>query len=449
MGIRRLVLAAAVLAMSSMMLDLPARAALGTRVSGNLVFWDQARGIDAIVANADVFSEISPFWYRVLADGRVAPYTTATGASYVDASLLSFLRARGILVIPTVANIVDGVWDGAAVRAIVADPQLRAANIANLVSLAVNNGYDGIDLDYEDLTAADRAAYTSFVRDLAAALHGAGKLLTVNVYAKTEEPGSWDGPRAQDWQAIGEAADQVRIMTYEYSWSTSAPGPIAPVSWVDDVIGFARTQIPAAKIVQGVPLYGYDWVGQRGTDIVWTQAMSLASQYAAAIRWDAASASPWFDYLAGSTRHTVWFENAASVDAKLAVAAAHDIGGVTLWRLGGEDPGAWPALRTRLGGAPPAPDATPPAIAITSPADGAVVAGPKKLLIEAQASDNVRVDRVTFFVNGALLASDSSAPYSAWWNTQRANRGANSIEAVAYDSSGNRASARVTVYGRR
>ena len=60
----------------------PLRAVVAKRVSGNLVLWDQARGFDSIVANADVFSEISPFWFRVLPDGRIVPYTTVSGASY-------------------------------------------------------------------------------------------------------------------------------------------------------------------------------------------------------------------------------------------------------------------------------------------------------------------------------------------------------------------------------
>ena len=115
------------------------------------------------------------------------------------------------------------------------------------MNLAAAGGYDGIDLDYENLRASDRAAFTSFVQHLAGALHAQGKLLTVNVYAKTSEPGTWDGPQAQDWWAIGQAADQVRIMTYEYSWSTSPPGPIAPVNWVNDVIGYATSQIPPGK----------------------------------------------------------------------------------------------------------------------------------------------------------------------------------------------------------
>jgi spore germination protein YaaH len=315
------------------------------RISGNLVFWDQSRGFDAIRANADLFSEISPFWYTVDLDGRVVPFTTDGGAPYVDPSILSFLRGHGILVIPTVANILDGVWNGALVTHVIGSPTLAAANIANLVQLAVTKGYDGIDLDYENLSASDRPAFTDFVNGLGRALHASGKLLTVNVYAKTSEPGTWSGPQAQDWWAIGQAADQVRIMAYEYHWATSGPGPISPIGWVNDVLGFARSTMAADKVVQGVPLYGYDWVGQSGVDIVWEQADTLAKQSRTTVTWDADSASPWFDYSAKGTRHTVWFENGSSVDARLRANAAYGAGGVTLWRLGGQDPGVWSALR--------------------------------------------------------------------------------------------------------
>jgi spore germination protein YaaH len=434
-------------AVLTLLAGLPARAIVAKWVSGNLVFWDQARGFESIVANADVISEISPFWYRVLADGRVVPYITAAGASYEDPTVLAFLRSRGILVIPTVANVIDGVWDGTLVSKVIADPQLRAANVAALVNLAVVKGYDGVDLDYENLLASDRAAFTSFVQQLAGALHAQGKLLSVNVYAKTSESGTWDGPRAQDWWAIGQAADQVRIMTYEYSWSTSPPGPIAPVGWVNDVIGYATSQIPPAKILQGMPFYGYDWVGQRGTDLVWTQAMDLASRFAVPLMWDSASASPWFEYVSGSARHTVWFEDGSSVGAKLDVARLHDVGGISVWRLGGEDPANWSAVRAEFGGTTPPPDTTPPSVSITSPAEGASL--DRKQRIEAQAADNVRVARVEFYANGSLLSVDTSSPYSATWNTQRANKGTNVIKAVAYDSSGNVGSAEVTVFARR
>ena len=422
---------------------LPARASLSKRVSGNLVFWDQSRGFDVIRANADLFSEISPFWYRVEADGNVTPYTTDGGASYEDSSILSFLRANGILVIPTVANILNGVWDGALVSRIIADAALTTLNIESLVQLAVTHGYDGIDLDYENLSASDRLAFTSFVNQLAAALHANGKLLTVNVYAKTSEPGTWSGPQAQDWWAIGQVVDQVRIMTYEYHWSTSGAGPISPVDWVGDVLAFARATIPTQKIMQGVPLYGYDWVGQAGVDVVWEQAMALVNQYGATVQWDAGSASPWFEYVARRTRHTVWFENASSVDAKLQVNAAYDAGGVSFWRLGGQDPQVWSALRNRLGGTGPEPDSVAPSVSIISPVSGGSLL--KTQRIEALASDNIGVVRVEFYINDALFATDASAPYVVYWNTRRIAPGAYVIKAIAYDASGHSAAAAVTV----
>jgi spore germination protein len=424
-------------------LDGPAtRASLSKQVSGNLVFWDQSRGFDVIRANADLFSDISPFWYRIEADGHVTPYTTDGGASYEDPSILSFLHANGILVIPTVANILNGVWDGALVSRILADPALTAVNIDSLVQLAVTHGYDGIDLDYENLSASDRLAFTDFVNQLAVALHANGKLLTVNVYAKTSEPGTWSGPQAQDWWAIGQVVDQVRIMTYEYHWSTSGPGPIAPVDWVGDVLTFARTTIPAQKIMQGVPLYGYDWVGQSGVDLVWEQTMALVQQYGATVQWDATSASPWFEYVAKRTRHTVWFENASSVDAKLQVNVAQDVGGVSFWRLGGQDPEVWSTLRTRFGGTSPAPDLVAPSVSIISPANGGSLM--KTQRIEALASDNIGVVRVEFYINDALFATDTSAPYVVYWNTRRTAPGAYVIKAIAYDASGNSAAATVT-----
>ena len=51
----------------------------------------------------------------------------------------------------------------------------------------------------------------------------------------------WSGPQAQDWQRLGAAVDFFKIMTYDFHYSTSEPGPIAPLAWVDEVLDFAAT----------------------------------------------------------------------------------------------------------------------------------------------------------------------------------------------------------------
>ena len=90
-----------------------------------------------------------------------------------------------------------------------------------------------------------------------------------------------------------------------------------------------------------------------------------------------------------------------------------------------------------------APDTTP-TVAITAPANGASVSG--TITISANASDNVGVVGVRFFVDGVLLsAEDTAAPYAAAWNTTFATNGSHSLSAVARDAAGKTATAAVSV----
>ncbi len=57
-------------------------------------------------------------------------------------------------------------------------------------------------------------------------------------------------------------------------------------------------------------------------------------------------------------------------------------------------------------GSPP-PDTTPPTVSIGSPTSGNVSG---TVTVSANASDNVGVTRVDFYVNGGLVGSDSAAP---------------------------------------
>jgi Big-like domain-containing protein len=90
-------------------------------------------------------------------------------------------------------------------------------------------------------------------------------------------------------------------------------------------------------------------------------------------------------------------------------------------------------------------DHTPPTVAITSPGSGATVTG--IITVSADASDNVGVTGVQFQLDGASLgAEDTTAPYSATWNTATASIGTHTLRAIAHDAVNNVAtSASVTV----
>jgi Big-like domain-containing protein/putative pyrroloquinoline-quinone binding quinoprotein len=91
------------------------------------------------------------------------------------------------------------------------------------------------------------------------------------------------------------------------------------------------------------------------------------------------------------------------------------------------------------------PDTEPPTVAMTAPANGAIVSG--TITVSAEASDNVGVAGVQFYVDGAPLgAEDTEAPYAVTWDTSTTGIGQHSLSAVARDAAGNsRTSAPVTV----
>ncbi len=326
------------------MVNLRGSAPRHTLVVASMPFWNISHGTTAVLGHRQDVTEVSPWMYGLSSSGQIDTQYPPGEAAAVAAEIRR-LRGAGQLIVPSIANITGGKWSYGPVGAMLHSPELMAAQVAAIVALVQRNQYAGIDLDYENLHAGDRQAFTTFVTRLGHALHAKGKVLSVAVFAKTTNAGTDPRNVAQDYAAIGRAADQVRLMAYDYHWESSGPGPVAPISWVRAVLRYAKTRIPASKIILGVPLYGYDWVGQHGTGISWLDALRLSRRYHAPARYDQASQAPWFSYRdAAGREHTVWFENAASSRAKFNAAQDAQIGGVYLWMYGYEDAGTWPAL---------------------------------------------------------------------------------------------------------
>ena len=140
-----------------------------------------------------------------------------------------------------------------------------------------------------------------------------------------------------DWAALSQYADEIRIMCYGYSSLVSDPGPIAPPSWLEEIIVFATSQIPLNKITIALPLHGFDWSSDRNESITFAKVRERANLYHGKIRRDKISATPYFSYEKNNKKHTVWFEDYKSFKEKLRVIEDAGIRAVALWKLGGED----------------------------------------------------------------------------------------------------------------
>ena len=101
------------------------------------------------------------------------------------------------------------------------------------------------------------------------------------------------------------------------------------------------------------------------------------------------------------------------------------------------------ALSLVTGNPLPTPDTTPPIVSITAPTAGSSVSG--TTTVQVTATDNVAVAAVSLSVDGALLGTDTAAPYSFAWGTTAAANSAHTLTVTATDTAGNTANQSVSV----
>lgn len=351
-------------------LALISTAAHGYTTAAWIPSWDAA-AIDSVQRNAGRLDESNPVWYALDRSGRVVPMWNAEKQT---------LRAAmsGTRLMPTIQNAVDGRFDSELVRSLIGTSEARERHAEEITRLVVEKAYDGIDIDYEALPSTDRASYSAFIRLLAEKLHSEGRLLSVTVHPKTSDSQNWSGPGSQDYSAIGAAADSVKLMVYDYHWSTSGPGSIAPLDWAAAVVGYAVSTIPAEKVIVGLPWFGYDWQGSIGKGIVHSEAIALAGSVNATVTRDE-SGEAVFHY----ADHVVHFQDAAAYQRKVRhILELHpNVGGFTTWRVGGEDPLIWDEVaRIKEGNAASTTEPTPAPAPVPEP-DLRVI-GPQGVVLE-------------------------------------------------------------------
>lgn len=210
--------------------------------------------------------------------------------------------------------------------------------IDNLLATMGDKGYQGVDIDFEYILAEDRDAFTEFVRQVAERMRAAGYHTSVALAPKTSADQQGLLYEGKDYRALGEAADHVLLMTYEWGYTYGPPMAVAPLNQVRRVVEYAVTEILPEKIDLGIPNYGYDWPlpfvrGEtKATSIGNVQAVRIAIEQDVAIRFDDVAQSPFFTYQQ-EAEHEVWFEDVRSLQGKFDLIREFGLGGCGYWQI--------------------------------------------------------------------------------------------------------------------
>jgi spore germination protein YaaH len=373
-------------------------AATTFEVSGWMPYWRAATSTGDVAPHLSELTEINPFVYSMTTTGTIVDNGPMTSAAWT--SVIAAAKAQKVRVVPTI------MWsNGPAIYTVLSNAKSRQSLETNIAKLARTNGYDGIDIDFENKTAATKDYFSLFLKGLYSRM--GSKLVTCDIEARTPISAEYygadvptgAGEYANDYTQINKYCDRVHLMTYDQqsvdqqlaavaASSSQLYAPVADPAWVEAVVDLAKQSINPKKIIVGIPTYGYEYQvtayanNQYMYDILWTfdpgYAKQIEAQYGVTPVRNAAgeetltyvpispstapspavsvgSMSGLTAAAAASLYATTYnshlnfnlldWSDAQSVTDKVALAKALGVRGVALFEFdGGEDPAVWGAL---------------------------------------------------------------------------------------------------------
>lgn len=274
------------------------------------------------------------FSYGFTTEGQLIP-PAVSDEWMIQAAQRSFVSP--VLVLTPLGA--DGRFNNNLIHEVVTSETARETLISNLLQAMEENGFRGVDVDFEYILAEDRDLFTSFVADLRMRMNESGYVVSVALAPKTsaDQPGLlYEG---KDYRGLGEAADEVLLMAYEWGYTYGPAMAVAPLNKVRQVVEYALTEIPSEKINLGIPNYGYDWTlpyvkgESKAVTIGHVEAVQIAIENNVSIQYDETAQSPYFNYIREGREHEVWFEDVRSLRAKFNLLNEYDLKGIGVWQI--------------------------------------------------------------------------------------------------------------------
>ena len=289
---------------------------------------------DVLNETLPYLSSLSIFSYGFTTEGDLIP-PALDDSFMIDAALMEGVRP--VLTLTPLGP--DGNFNNALITAVVNDEAAKDNLLANLLTTVQTKNFEGVDIDFEYIRPEDRIPFADFVADVRNLLLPYGYHVSVALAPKTSDTQAGLLYEGKDYGLLGEAADSVLLMTYEWGYTYGPPMAVAPLNKVRQVVEYAITRIPSSKIDLGIPNYGYDWTlpfvqgMSRATTVSNQEAVRIAIEAGVPIQFDEVAMSPFFRYEKNGQQHEVWFEDVRSYQAKFSLLPEYGLRGMGYWQI--------------------------------------------------------------------------------------------------------------------
>lgn len=299
--------------------------------------WFQVSGtagnssIDNNISTISGVNVIAPTWYSV---------TDASGnmSSYASADFVSKMHQRGIDVWALVSD-----FDTNVDFAQLYSSKAARTNMVNkLVGEAKSYGFDGINLDYENIKSAYAKDYLQFVRELSVACERNGIVLSTDNY----KPEAYN--RCYNLKEQSRFVDYVIVMAYDEHYAGTDAGSVASLPFVKEAVEDTVQLVGKEHVIAGIPFYTRIWTTTDGN----TTSRAVGMQAAIDQLNSDGQVALWNDdcgqyvasYTVGSSTRQIWFEEEKSIEAKMQIIQQENTAGVACWKLGLEKSTVWSVI---------------------------------------------------------------------------------------------------------
>lgn len=283
-----------------------------------------------LVSTASI-NVISPTWYSITSsEGKVS--------SYAQASWVNDMHSRGISVWPLVNDFNNNVD----YKALFSGRSNRKALIDTLVGDAVSLGYDGINLDFENVKKDYAKDFLQFVRELAVECHKNNIILSTDNY-KPEPYNSF-----YDLKEQSSYVDYVIIMAYDEHYAGSEAGSVSSLPFVKKAVNDTLELVPSNQVIVGIPFYTRIWsisgTSTTSRAVGMQEAINELNADGQTALWNEDAGQYVSSYEKNGVTKKTWFEEDKSLEEKLKVITESETAGIAAWKLGLEKNSVWSVI---------------------------------------------------------------------------------------------------------
>ena len=288
-------------------------------------------GIDNNIATASGVNVLAPTWYSV---------TDSSGSMscYASAGLVNKMHQKGTDVWALVSDFDTNV-DFAALYS---SKKARTNMVNTLINDAEKYGFDGINLDFENIKSAYAKDYLQFVRELSIACERKGLVLSTDNY----KPEAYN--RCYNLKEQSRFVDYVIVMAYDEHYAGTDAGSVASLPFVKEAVEATVQLVGKEHVIAGIPFYTRIWTTTDGN----TTSRAVGMQAAVDQLNSDGQVALWNDdcgqyvasYTVGNSTRQIWFEEEKSIEAKMQIIQENNVAGVAGWKLGLEKSSVWSVI---------------------------------------------------------------------------------------------------------